>query len=533
MKTRKLFFILILTVISQQFLLTRCYSQPYFLPLNRDIHNLYERSSAEPNFGLHSSLKPFLLTEIEPFINVDSIKNINKQGSFLGLIRRKKPVTSLEKIRKHADAAILFSIQPGYDLYNSDKVLESSIGASISCYLNEKLSFSASFLSANSGFTGYLDSIIREREVVPGQGYGYKTGLGYAYSIYSGYISYSPSKYFNFQLGNDKNFWGNGYRSLLLSDNSYNYPFLKISSKIWKLKYVNLFTVFRDVSNSAGKRSEFKRKYGSFHFLSWNATKWLNIGLFEAIIWQGEDDSGIRGYDVNYLNPIIFYRPVEYSVGSPDNVLLGFDLKIKLTKRTYLYGQIIMDEFLLKHVREGDGWWGNKQGLQAGIKCFDLLKINNLDLLSEINYVRPYTYSHGNSLQNYSHFNQPLAHPLGANFYESVSLINYRHKSWMFEGKVNYIIYGADTSGSNWGGDIFLDYKTPNQQEFNNETAQGVRTTIVIADIKISYLLFAKTNLRAEVGISNRIQQSEFNTGQTQFIYFGLRTALSNVYHDL
>ena len=57
-------------------------------------------------------------------------------------------------------------------------------------------------------------------------------GLGFM-GAPMGRISYSPHKYFNFQLGYDKNFIGNGYRSLFLSDWGNSYLFAKINTKIF------------------------------------------------------------------------------------------------------------------------------------------------------------------------------------------------------------------------------------------------------------------------------------------------------------
>jgi hypothetical protein len=67
-------------------------------------------------------------------------------------------------------------------------------------------------------------------------------------------------------------------------------------------------------------------------------------------------------------------------------------------------------------------------GLQLGAKYINALGIKNLDLQLEYNRVRPFTYSHRDSVANYTHYNQPMAHPLGANFSETIGycIINRR-----------------------------------------------------------------------------------------------------------
>ena len=76
----------------------------------------------------------------------------------------------------------------------------------------------------------------------------------------------------------------------------------------------------------------YRKKWNVMHYLDWSVTDWLNIGFFETIIWQDEDSLGHRGLEFNYLNPVIFLRPVEYTVGSPDNVLMGLNGKLTLKK---------------------------------------------------------------------------------------------------------------------------------------------------------------------------------------------------------
>ena len=82
------------------------------------------------------------------------------------------------------------------------------------------------------------------------------------------------------------------------------------------------------------------------HYLSANIGDRLNIGIFESIM-LAEDSLG-NVFDINYMNPIIFYRPVEYSISysRQGNALIRFIIKYKLTSSlSHLYGQVILDEF--------------------------------------------------------------------------------------------------------------------------------------------------------------------------------------------
>jgi hypothetical protein len=112
----------------------------------------------------------------------------------------------------------------------------------------------------------------------------------------------------------------------------------------------------------------------------------------------------------------MFLRVAEHQNGSADNAIVGFDAKANIAKTLQIYSQLTLDEFKLSEVTGGNGWWGNKFGVQMGVKYIDAFKIRNLDLQAEYNVVRPYTYSHSDSVANYTHYNQPLAHPIRSEF---------------------------------------------------------------------------------------------------------------------
>jgi len=500
------------------------------IPLYKEKLLLFEKQLNSKECKIHTSIKPFSNNaELEALS--DSIKQSMTRN--VGRDFKSRPASE-KKDKSSISANGIFSSEFGYAQTNAlqGKLLLEG-GLSLEARIKDKLSFNATFLSGNSSFPSYVDTFISNTHVVPGMGSAYSSKQGYSYQYYSGYLSYSPNKIFNFQIGKDKHFWGDGYRSLFLSDVSNSFPFLKISTTIWKIKYVCLYTGMKDVTNPSGFKKDFLNKYGTFHYLSWNAARRINVALFESIIWQGTDSNRVRNYDVNYLNPVIFYRPVEYSLGSSDNAFLGFAFKIKIGKRQrqQFYGQIILDEFLLSEVKAMNGWWANKQGLQLGFKCFDLFTIKNLSFQTEGNAVRPYTYAHGSVQQNYTHYNQPLAHPLGANFAESVSLLNYRYKKFAVEAKALYAIVGKDEGGNNWGQNIFESYTTrPN--EYGNCLGQGLKTSLLYTQLKLSYYLIPSADLLAEAGVALRQEKNSASSLNSDCVFIGIKTGIMNRYSD-
>jgi hypothetical protein len=271
----------------------------------------------------------------------------------------------------------------------------------------------------------------------------------------------------------------------------------------------------------------------SAHYLSINASKKLNISLFESVIWRMNHAPGSNGFDVNYLNPITMLRPVEYSINSPDNMLVGINLKYKLPFSSYLYGQLILDEFTLDQIKDDNGYWANKFGYQLGYKIFNTFSVDNLTLQTEYNLVRPYTYAHANTYQNYAHYNQPLAHPLGANFSEYLFLINYKWKKFMIDGKIISSQYGGDIKGDpvSYGNNVYVSYNE-RPADFGIEMYQGDLTTVNLKNFNIAYIVNTKTNLKIKLGITLRDFKNEDGELQTQFINFGIMSDLFNHYYD-
>lgn len=517
------------------------FSQQWNYTLNRDflwgIDNYYNNKEENSQ----TFVKPFRLQEIN-FIK-------DSTAVFPRLLSGTKAEERDKKSKGQIEVYPLLLAETGYDMsLNSHLTSNLGIGGNLLMFWKDKFALNFKAMGGKGVFTSPMDSVIRSSRVIPGMGYAYVSKNDslhpqYAYQYFSGYVSYSPNKIFNFQAGRDKHFWGDGYRSMFLSDVAAPYPYLKITTNVWKLTYVNLFTAMKDATNPSGFKKDWLDKYATFHYLGWNATKRINIGLFESIVWQGSDSTRHRGYDVNYLNPIMFFRPTEYSLGSSDNAFVGFNFKIKVAKKQQFYGQLLLDEFLLKEVKAdlrhaitGDtaakwGWWANKQAYQIGFKSFDLFTVKNLNFQTELNVVRPYTYSHGSVQQNYGHMNQPLAHPLGANFIEWVNFLNYRYKRIFIEAKFIFANYGGDIGGSDYGKNIFISYVN-RTRDYENTIGQGIHTNLTTVSFRGAYILDTRMNLKIELGFAERMEHIATATKKTPYVFIGIKTDLCNLYDD-
>ncbi len=302
-------------------------------------------------------------------------------------------------------------------------------------------------------------------------------------------LRYKLNKFITVDFGKGKHFTGNGYRSLLLSSEHSTYPYFKLTTEFGRVKYYNLYAAFLDIQNSKQNR----KKYASFHFLDFQLTHNINIGVFEGVLWQAKDENYNRGYDVEYLNPIIFYRPVEFSKNSPDNVLIGASFSAKFDK-TILYGQILLDDLNIARQKDRDenytgGFFQNKFAYQLGVKS----SFNAVNALIEYNQAQPYTYAHKESMQSYTHMNQALAHPLGANFKEVVAFADYRKDKWRFNFKLTVARVGLDSANTHYGQNIFAsDFEAQGDGEeysYGNFNGQGVLTQIKTVQTEVAYSL--------------------------------------------
>jgi hypothetical protein len=452
-------------------------------------------------------------------------------------------------VKRISSNSTQFFVRPlidfSFGLQNEEQSQLEGVGVGLELQFRHKKWHSGiSYLFNKQRYAAYQSAFINKNKVVPGMSVASGAIGGRAGSTYlSAFVNYTPNKYVELEAGYGRNFIGDGYRSLLLSDAANASPYLKIQTKFWKIQYTNLFASHRNIYNVEGRGEYYEKKYTATHYLDWKATKWLNVGLFETIIWGAKEGTYSRGFDPNYANPFIFYRPVEFSVGSSDNALVGANLKLTLGKTHVLYAQLLFDEFLLSALRADanqwrnpndsilSGWWGNKYGIQLGWTAYDLFKVKGLQARVEFNMVRPYTYAHSNSTQAYSNDNISLAHPLGANFHEFIIRINYEVKRWNFALNYHQSEQGRSSLGQNFGENVQLSNVT-RAMEYENELTQGNKFVIRFSEVSVSYLLSQKLNTTVSASYIARGETNVRNNTNNNLFMLRIHSNLFNKYFD-
>ncbi len=514
------------------------FAQSTFIPLNSDIYHTIDRLEL-----IEGKIIPTVFTGIKPFSrkavieyienndslrvkkgiskadlnNIQNLKNnswewlknekdssiFSKKKLFNLFLERKSDFYSLknEVIDLHISPIFQFSGGKDGDL----SIWQNTRGIEIRGTISKKLGFYTMFTENQVVLPNYIMDFHKKNQVIPGEGHWkpYKlNGIDYLSGI--GYFTFNPLKPISLTFGQDRNFIGNGIRSVLLSDFSAPYLFLKINTQIGKVQYQNLFTQLTDRQNYTGNSLTIPKKYMVTHHLSINVGKKLNIGLMEAVVLSRPNH-----IELNYLNPIIFLRFVESFEGSPDNAMAGINFKYLTNKKVSFFGQFMLDEFILKKILHDKGYYTNKYAFQIGAKAVNLFGIKNLDIQTEVNAARPYTYSHLNTTTNFAHYNQALAHPLGANFAESATVLRYQFNNKMlFVGTFVHANYGLDRINQNWGGDILKNYETRVRDE-NNYVGQGINTSLNFVELRLSKQIIQNMFIDASVILRSATNSKE------------------------
>lgn len=399
-------------------------------------------------------------------------------------------------------------------------------GFEISGNLTDKFYFESAFYENQGRFGGYVDSFIRANYVIPGLG-GYKNvgdGKGFDFSSSNARLVYMPSKHFAFDLGYGKNFIGDGYRSLLLSDWSYNYPYLKTSVTYGKFQYNVMWSQYiPDRTRTYNNHQGYFRKWAQTFLVDYQVTNHFSVSVFETVMWPDQDSSRNRDISASLISPIIFVHGSKSPSGVHNNSITGFNLKYRILNHTHLYGQLALDN-------TGSGW-KNRYAAQLGIRSGNMFNVNNLNAIIEANIARPYTYATNTLFTNYAHDNQALAHPLGANFKEGLVIAEYKYNAWYFRAEGIIARYGIDTDSTNYGHDIFKPISTHTVTD-DASIGQGLSTKLFYADFKLAYILNPATNMRIETGVTFRNEKNRHDFYKDRIVYIGIRMSFRRFGYD-
>ncbi|GAA3986316.1 hypothetical protein GCM10022210_43400 [Mucilaginibacter dorajii] len=512
-------------------------AQSTYLP---DSYQLYQKFNADiysTKSAFHTSMRPFLIDSLIQH-TYDSVMNV-------GVSDKRKSWLNRKIFNEH-----LFDVKKADYTFYGDVILDETIGRDFtgkkSTYLNTrgyqfggtvgtKFSFFTSGFENAAKFPTYYNNVVGSTGFIPGQAY-LRNYIGQTkntadWSYVTAILSYNVTPNVNITMGEDKMFIGDGYRSLLLSDYAANMPLLRVTLNLGK--HVQYMATWAYLEDTREKRYDTfggnRRKWAFFHYIDWNVSNRVSFGFFNAVISPEADENGNRrGFDVNFINPILFSSSLGPSQQPKDNTLVGFTGKYKILDKTALYAQLLLDRF-----KGSDFFSGktndNTNGVQVGIRGADLLAVKRFNYLFEFNTVKPYTYQNTNTISSYAFYGDPLAHPYGANFREFLGILNYSIGRIDLQGQLNYAKYGLDATTTINNGKIVTKPIVP---DGSTTIGQGLNTQLYYAEGTVSFLINPKYNLRFELSGLYRKESNSAADNKTTMLTFGLRSSFRNLYHD-
>lgn len=374
--------------------------------------------------------------------------------------------------------------------------------------LGKNFAFETDFYENQSVLPAQVEEFTADWRVVPGQGAARRfKNTGWDYSNVSGYISWSPVKSQNIQFGHGKHFAGDGYRSLLLSDNTFAYPYIKYTCTLGRWQYIRTVASFMNIVPKKEDIYEYPKKTGTFDYLTTTIGKRLQISLFEGNIWQNPDSTGRFKPEFGIFNPVILTNTLFTGDRTDVHSLVGMNVRFRAFANLVLYGQFVMDDIMNT---------AKKRGIQAGAKYFDVSGVPGLFLQAEYNQAEVGTYSFSdNTSISYVHYNQSIAHPAGNNFRELVAFASYDYRRFRFEYRFNY-----------------AEEKQTGVVPPTEFAAYTLGKKVVFNRIRAAWILNPRTTMQIVAEYVDRNETSDAGNLHTGVFFVAFRTALRNRYYD-
>jgi len=458
-------------------------AQSTFQPYSYHFYQKLNRVQYSWDTRQHTAVKPLIIdTVMQPLY--DSVMNsgIKDRSTWVG-----RKIWNEHLIDVQGDDFVFYAdfipdFQVGRDFVGSGKsTWLNTRGFQAGGSISNKFFFYTSGYENQGVFADYINDFINERRVVPGQMYGKLGAKEQDWTYVSAIVSYSPANHLNFTLAYDKNFIGDGYRSMLLSDISSNHTSFKFNGTFGDINISSIWSYMLEPQeriNDDFRRSGSQRKWGAFQYADWNVNNRFSVGLFHSLLWGS--------------------RKLEQGSDSKEAMQVGLNSKYKLLRNTTVYGQVLLNEDMAG---------------QIGFRGFDAFGIKELNFLGEYNFANPDSYSNEDLLTSYTNYSQSLAHPFGADFREFVGILNYSYSKFDFSLQGNYGNY--------------------RKNEVNDAAiGQEIKTDLMYLDGRVSYVFNPKYNLRFEVGGVARRESNDLGNRNTAMLTLGLRASFRNLYYD-
>jgi len=508
----KLKFILTNLFLLQMF---ACFAQPSAYPTGFGFTRSAMEAALKTESAVFLSMQPYMRNDL-PLLKMEGeLKDSVKIYHDVAAIALRKHLFEYQEGDVHIRMNFLYDIRGGKDFTDTlnypraNRIISNTRGLWIQADFGEKVSVETGFYESQEYMPKYLKNYVDSLGVIPGFGRdkdftAIRDVVDYSSSFSR--ITLQPNDVLRFHMGYGKHKIGSGYRSLLWSDGMFNYPYAQFDITKGKIKYSHVWNVMQSLERlplGDTPESTFRRKTGSFSYLSWKPSSKVELSLFESVIWNR--------YDSNLMPqslPVSFYSPLigtgfTQANSTRNNFNLGIDVNVRLTKGIEVYGQAYADAL---------GDYKKNGALQLGIQSYNL-GVKNFDLGFEYNRVQSDVYSFSALYTDATHMNQTVGHPLN-DMYEYVLRSRYRYGRYFARVKWNYIVQNR-------------------MEERNNEPIL-INRNLKQWDVEVGYWINPKTNSEFIISYSDRIddKSNDLVKQHATILMLGIRTGLHAVYRD-
>ena len=423
------------------------------------------------------------------------------------------------------DPAIEFSMGKNMDDTVSRKLFQNTRGVHVEGDLFKNFSFSTTLYENQARFNLYESNYytssgelyprpdstyLTQNAVIPGGG---RTkpfkGDGFDYASAVGYFVYAPFNNLAVSIGNNMQFIGDGHRSLLLSDNSFNAPYFRTDWAIHsKFSFVYLrsrhLNLMRRPAFGAAE-SYYESKGYSVNYFTYKPTEKISVSLFESGNWNRGDSITSRSVLPLFYNPIPFVSGLALKNKNENISLLGLNLSYQLSKNHRVYGQFALNDYDSK-----------KSAFQLGYRGYNYFGIGDFMLQTEYNSVANGAYETQNRRLNNIHFNLPVTHVKGNGFQEFLIRSNFEYKRAYID--LTFVYYLTNNYSASSLLPVYDEMPTTSN-------------SILYTNAEVGYRFNRKMNLMLFANWTYRTESNSTITG-TNSLQVGLKTGFINHYKD-
>lgn len=394
-----------------------------------------------------------------------------------------------------------------------------SRGAEIYGDFHNRIFFHTSFYENQGRFQDYLNDYADAYGVLPGYARmkPYNT-RDWDYASAFGSVQFNAAEQLKFRLGHDKLFIGEGHRSLFLSDAAFQQLFFQTSIDLGQFRFTNItlqwinpnFNNLMQWETEQSLEGNYQRKTNSINMLEWQISDAFRLGFVEAILYNPD-----TGFDLNMVNPCLFFRASMVRQNSGNNILMGLDA-LYAFDNTDVYAQLMIDDVQSTNLGISNPY--NRFGWQIGAMYYDIFGVQNLHVRTEHNYIRAMTYAESMPEISWTHYNQNAAHPVGNNLVEFIAMVQYRWRNLPLSCQLNYMEYGDDHNES----------VIPADFNFPGGFLSGDTKRFVFADVEAGYIINPVWHWIAYAGVSYRHNGSD----EALWVRIGTRTNIHRLIRD-